>query len=53
MILNLKKLKELEAKLDQILLEKIIFDFPIKNYSNVNFSKLKRLKRFRRTVDFF
>jgi len=25
-------------------LEEIMFDLPIKNYNNVNFSKLKRLK---------
>lgn len=30
--------------LNGILLEEIVFDFPIKNYSDVNFSKLKRLK---------
>lgn len=30
--------------LNGIPLEEIVFDFPIKNYSEVNFSKLKRLK---------
>lgn len=30
--------------LNGIPLEEIVFDFPIKNYSDVNFSKLKRLK---------